>query len=158
MIMNIKQRKIQIKPTTELNYNNYINFMKTLHVQLLNLNVGALSIKIIYNLKMCKLMLQVTEGCPHLSSLDIGYCYRILKEGTSSVGANAFPKNLTELTLHGVQMPEDLLTELLNKLAYIKVLTLCGMRAVDDDTLDKVSTCKLQLFTILGFVLKCYYN
>ena len=45
---------------------------------------------------------------------------------------------LTELTLHGVQMSASLLTELVAKLVYIKVLTLCGMMAVDDDTLDKV--------------------
>ena len=84
---------------------------------------------------------QVTQGCRNLSSLDIGYCYRILKEGTSavSVGANAFPANLTELTLHGVQMSAHLLTELVNKLDYIKVLMLCGVSAVDDETLDQVS-------------------
>ena len=85
------------------------------------------------------LILQITQGCHHLTSLDIGYCYRILKEGTSSVGVSAFPANLIELTLHGVQMSADLLTGLVDKLAYIKKLTLCGMKAVDDDTLEKVS-------------------
>lgn len=81
---------------------------------------------------------QVTEGCPSLSSLDIGYCYRILNKGTSFVGASAFPKTLTELTLHGVQMSEDLLIEVLNQLPYVKVLTLCGLRSVDDDTLNQI--------------------
>lgn len=85
------------------------------------------------------LIWQVTQGCPHLSSLDIGYCYRILKEGTTLVGVSAFPANLIELTLHGVQMSADLLTGLVDKLAYIKKLTLCGLKAVDDDTLEKVS-------------------
>ena len=70
---------------------------------------------------------------------DIGYCYRILNKGTSFVGASAFPKTLTELTLHGVQMSEDLLIEVLNQLPYVKVLTLCGLRSVDDDTLNQVS-------------------
>lgn len=81
---------------------------------------------------------QVAQGCPQLSCLDIGYCYRILKTGTLSVGADAFPVKLTELTLHGVQMSASLLTELVAKLVYIKVLTLCGMAALDDDTLDKI--------------------
>lgn len=83
-------------------------------------------------------LLQVTQGCPQLSSLDIGYCYRILKDGTSLVGATAFPTNLTELTLHGVQMSAELLTKLASKLPYIKVLSLCGVMSVDDDTLDTI--------------------
>ena len=74
-----------------------------------------------------------------MSSLDIGYCYRILNKGTSFVQAIAFPKHLTELTLHGVQMSEVLLTEVVKRLPYIKVLMLCGVRSVDDDTLNKVS-------------------
>lgn len=74
-----------------------------------------------------------------MANLDISYCYRILKEGTSTIGANAIPTNLTDLTLHGVQMSAELLTELVDRLTYIKVLTLCGMMAVDDDTLDNVS-------------------
>ena len=74
-----------------------------------------------------------------MSTLDIGYCYRILNHGTLSVGVSAFPPNLTELTLHGVQMSTDLLIGLVDKLAYIKKLTLCGMKAVDDDTLEQVS-------------------
>ena len=83
-------------------------------------------------------MPKVAQGCPELSCLDIGYCYRILKAGTLSVGADAFPVKLTELTLHGVQMSTSLLTVLVAKLVYIKVLTLCGMVALDDDTLDEV--------------------
>ena len=55
------------------------------------------------------------------------------------MGVSAFPPNLTELTLHGVQMSRDLLTGLVDELAYIKRLTLCGMKAVDDDTLEQVS-------------------
>lgn len=83
-------------------------------------------------------LLQVTHGCPHLSTLDIGYCYRILNHGTLPVGVSAFPPNLTELTLHGVQMSRDLLIGLVDELAYIKRLTLCGMKAVDDDTLEQI--------------------
>ena len=74
-----------------------------------------------------------------MSTLDIGYCYRILNRGALSVGVSVFPPNLTELTLHGVQMSIDLLIGLVDKLAYIKRLTLCGMKAVDDDTLEQVS-------------------
>lgn len=93
-------------------------------------------------------LLQVTQGCPHLSCLDIGYCYRILKDGsTSLVGVNAFPVNLVELTLHGVQMPTDLLIGVVDQLAYIKKMTLCGIKAVDDDTLEKVSTVLLRFPT-----------
>ena len=36
-------------------------------------------------------------------------------------------------------MSTELLIDLVDKLAYIKELTLCGMKAVDDDTLEKVS-------------------
>ena len=53
--------------------------------------------------------------------------------------ANAFPSNLLELTLHGVQMSSELLIDLVEKLDYISELTLCGMKAVDDDSLEKVS-------------------
>ncbi|XP_068709892.1 uncharacterized protein [Montipora capricornis] len=92
---------------------------------------------------------QVTQGCRQLSALDIGYCYRILRKGTLSVGADAFPTNLTELTLHGVQMSASLLTELVAQLAHIRVLTLCGMMAVDDDTLDKICLAVGQTLTSL---------
>lgn len=95
-------------------------------------------------------MSQVTQGCPHLSTLDIGYCYRILKHGTLSVGVSAFPTNLTEFTLHGVQMSTDLLIGLVDKLAYVQRLTLCGMKAVDDDTLEQVSVIFLYVFVDWG--------
>ena len=36
-------------------------------------------------------------------------------------------------------MSAELLTELADQLKYIKVLTFCGMKAVDDDVLDRVS-------------------
>ena len=84
-------------------------------------------------------MSQITQGCPHLLTLDIGYCYRILNHATLSVGVSGFPPNLTELTLHGVQMSSDLLVGLVDKLSYIKRLSLCGVKAVDDDTLEQVS-------------------
>lgn len=83
-------------------------------------------------------LLQVTQGCPNLTSLDIGYCYRILNDGRTLVTANAFPSNLLELTLHGVQMSSELLIDLVEKLDYIRELTLCGMKAVDDDSLEKI--------------------
>lgn len=88
---------------------------------------------------LCYHLLQVTQGCPNLTSLDIGYCYRILTDGRTLVTANAFPSNLLELTLHGVQMSSELLIDLVEKLDYIRELTLCGMKAVDDDSLEKVS-------------------
>ena len=44
-------------------------------------------------------------------------------------------------------MSAELLTELVDKLTYIKVLTLCGMMAVDDDTLDNVSKLSFKMST-----------
>ena len=42
-------------------------------------------------------------------------------------------------------MSTELLIDLVDKLAYIKELTLCGMKAVDDDTLEKVSVATLKI-------------
>ena len=80
----------------------------------------------------------MTHGCLKLESLDIGYCYRILREGTSFVKAGAFPASVTELILHGVQMTEELLIDVVANLAHIRVLQLCGVQAINDDVLEKV--------------------
>lgn len=52
---------------------------------------------------------------------------------------NVFPATLTELTLHGVQLRDDQITDLVPRLPVIKVLKLCGIMSVDDSVVESVS-------------------
>ncbi|XP_032227895.1 F-box/LRR-repeat protein 2 isoform X2 [Nematostella vectensis] len=80
----------------------------------------------------------VTTSCPKLSCLDIGYCYRACRNGPCFITAEFLPASLTELTLHGIQLPGDLITKLAQRLSKIKILRLCGIQAVDDTVLEEV--------------------
>jgi len=84
---------------------------------------------------------QVAQGCPKLQCLDVGFCYKTIKDGTNFIAMDVFPATLTELSLHGVQLRDDQIVDLVPRLPVIRALRLCGIMSVDDRVIESVSSC-----------------
>jgi len=87
-----------------------------------------------------KILLQLYRGCTKLKNLDLSYCTAIEKAEDLSNCLNTLPNTLNELSLCGVMIKEpEILVESITRLGRLKVVRFCGVPAVNDESLEKVS-------------------
>ncbi|KAH3706662.1 F-box/LRR-repeat protein 2-like [Dreissena polymorpha] len=81
---------------------------------------------------------KVCIGCNNLQKLDLSFCTQ-LRESPDNQSLWTLPTSLTELSLTGVQLTdEEIFVECLQRLRRLRAVTLCGVSALNDDTLTKI--------------------
>ncbi|KAL4231710.1 hypothetical protein ACF0H5_009286 [Mactra antiquata] len=77
-------------------------------------------------------------GCPALEGLDLSYCSGLC-QGASSEVFWTLPTSLTELSLTGLLLSDEtIFVECLQRLHHLKSVKLCGVTALNDNTLKQV--------------------
>ncbi|XP_071090171.1 F-box/LRR-repeat protein 2-like [Haliotis cracherodii] len=83
-------------------------------------------------------LVKLFQGCPHLEKLDLSYCNRLRQHPESEV-LWTLPQSLRELSLCGILLEDEgIFVECLQRLRNINSIRLCGVSALNDDTLTKV--------------------
>ena len=77
-------------------------------------------------------------GCTNLQKLDLSYCSNFGKlPGSEALWV--LPASLSELSLCGILLEDEtIFVECLQRLKNLKVVRLCGVTALNDDTLTQV--------------------
>lgn len=85
-------------------------------------------------------LFQFSMGCTSLEILDLSFCSSLCNS-PSNEALWTLPTSLTDLSLSGVLLTDErILVECLQRLRNLKAVKLCGVMALNNDTLKEVTT------------------
>ncbi|XP_013397166.1 F-box/LRR-repeat protein 2 isoform X2 [Lingula anatina] len=81
---------------------------------------------------------KVVEGCRKLKDVDFSYCFT-LESVEAFKALQHLPDSVTELSLLGIQLQDsELLVNVVKRLTKLETVRLCGVKALDDDSLEQI--------------------